>query len=86
MLDRAYVKARAILSENRDLLERIALALLDRETIDRDDLDLLVRGEALPPRPPVVPLGQPMAVPVSKATPARPSGVLGAPPAEPAGA
>ena len=41
---------RAILTDNRELLDRIAQALLERETIDREDLERLVRGEPLPPR------------------------------------
>ncbi len=85
-IDEAYEKARQILMENRDLLERIALTLLDRETIDGADLDLILRGEELPPRPPVAPLGPTVSVPSSKSAPARPAAVLGAPPAEPAGA
>ena len=50
LIDEAYVKALALVNGNRDLLERIALALLERETIDRDDLDLLLRDQPLPPR------------------------------------
>jgi hypothetical protein len=30
----------------------ITLALLERETIDKEDLDILLRGEKLPPLPP----------------------------------
>ncbi len=87
LLDEAYEKARQILTDNRDLLERIAMTLLDRETIDREDLDLIVRGESLPPRAPVAPL--PPAPPVpssSKVTAPVRQGVLGTPPPEPAGA
>ncbi len=86
-LDEAFDKARKILLDNRALLDRIALTLLDRETIDRDDLDLLVRGEPLPPRPPVVPPPPAPVVPAkAAAAPHRATPVLGAPPAEPAGA
>ncbi len=87
LLDEAYAKAAVLLNEHRDLLERIAQALLDRETIDREDLDLLVKNEALPPReaPPAPPA--PAAPPVAP-TAAAPAAIptLGAPPAEPAGA
>jgi len=87
LIDEAYAKARRILEDNRDLLERITQALLDRETIDREDLDLLVRGQPLPPpRAPYVPANQP----VSGQTPGKPdparAPILGIPPAEPAGA
>jgi cell division protease FtsH len=87
LVDEAYARATQILSEHRDLLDRIALALLDRETIDREDLDRLVRNLPLPPRnmsPDPAPAANP---PASKPgpTPAR-APILGAPPAEPAGA
>jgi cell division protease FtsH len=49
ILDEAHQRARTVLESERDLLERIALALLDRETIGRTDLEILVRGEELPP-------------------------------------
>jgi cell division protease FtsH len=48
LLDEAYQAAMTTLEENRDLLERIAVALLERETLDRDEIDLLARGEPLP--------------------------------------
>jgi cell division protease FtsH len=87
LVDEAYARATQIISENRDLLDRIALALLDRETIDREDLDRLAKGLPLAPRnlsPDPAPAANP---PASKPgpTPAR-APILGAPPAEPAGA
>ncbi len=50
-LDEAFDKARKILTDNRDLLDRIALTLLERETVDREDLDLLLRGRAVAAAP-----------------------------------
>src|SRR5678815_2811802 len=50
LIDEAYARAMAIISENRELLDRIADALLERETIDREDLDRLVKNQPLPPR------------------------------------
>jgi len=47
-LDEAYRRAAATLSENRDLLERIADALLERETLDRDEIAALEQGRPLP--------------------------------------
>jgi cell division protease FtsH len=44
-----YLEAREILSTHRDKLEAIAEALLERETLETSDLDLLVSGQALPP-------------------------------------
>ncbi len=49
ILDEAHDKARAIISEHEDLLESIAQALLDRETLDATEIDHLNRGEPLPP-------------------------------------
>ena len=44
-----YLEAREILSTHGDKLEAIAEALLERETLETSDLDLLVSGQALPP-------------------------------------
>ncbi|HEY7503522.1 MAG TPA: ATP-dependent zinc metalloprotease FtsH [Gemmatimonadales bacterium] len=87
LVDEAYARATQILSGNRELLDRIALALLDRETIDREDLDRLVKGLPLAPRNLPPDPAPPAAPPASKPgpTPAR-APILGAPPAEPAGA
>jgi cell division protease FtsH len=51
ILDLAYASAARVVAENRDLLEEIANALLERETLDADDIRLLVAGEPLPPLP-----------------------------------
>jgi cell division protease FtsH len=87
LLDTAHEKARKILTEHRTMLEAIALALLERETIDREDVDLLAQGKSLPPQsssaPPAAPATPLASKPesTSQRTP-----ILGAPPAEPAGA
>jgi len=88
LLDEAVEQARGILTDHRDLLERITQALLERETIDREDLDLLVRNEPLPPRSAApAPPAQPASPPAPKAgVAAARSPILGTPPAEPAGA
>ncbi len=87
LIDEAYARAMQIISENRELLDRIAVALLDRETIDREDLDRLVKNLPLPPRnlspDPAAAANPPAAKP--GVTPSR-APILGAPPAEPAGA
>ncbi len=49
ILDEAHDCARKVLDENQDLLERIAVALLERETLDREEIDLLSEGRELPP-------------------------------------
>jgi len=43
-----YVEAKDLLAENRELLDSIATALLERETLDGRDLEVLRRGEELP--------------------------------------
>jgi cell division protease FtsH len=86
-IDEAYEKARKILTDDRMLLDQIALALLERETLDRSDIDLLLAGKSLPPArmsPPSVPPVAPLA-PKSDPAPQR-TPILGAPPAEPMGA
>jgi cell division protease FtsH len=88
LVDEAYARATQILAENRELLDRIADALLERETIDREDLDRLVKNLPLPPRnnlPPDTPAPQASAPTKPGAAPAR-APLLGTPPAEPAGA
>jgi cell division protease FtsH len=88
LLDEAYERARTLLEAHRELLDRIALTLLERETIDGEDLKLIVAGQPLPPRPLAPPPAAPMPTPPAKpgAAPVRPTPILGAPPAEPAGA
>ena len=89
LIDEAYARAMGIISENRELLDRIADALLERETIDRDDLDRLLKNQPLPPRATLPPLDSP---PQQASTPTKPGAsparapLLGTPPAEPAGA
>jgi cell division protease FtsH len=86
LLDEAHARARTILTDNRPLLDRIAATLLERETIDREDMEKLVNDLPLPPR--TLPTGEPAApAPVPpKPTANPPRGILGIPPAEPQGA
>ena len=56
MLNELYEDARRLLLENRDTLDQIADALLERETLDGADLARIIAGEPLPPMPlPIVP-------------------------------
>ena len=59
-LNGLYAEAKVMLDENRDILDRIALALLSRETLDRHELELLRLGEELPVL--VSPLAEPRPV------------------------
>ncbi|MEK0430586.1 MAG: hypothetical protein RL139_390 [Gemmatimonadota bacterium] len=68
----AYGRAVTTLTEHRVLLDAIAAALLERETLSREDIALLEKGEPLPPRqePPMPPAPAPVA-PVLAPTEAR---------------
>ena len=48
-LDEAHQRAREILEGERELLDALAQALLERETLDRDQVELLAQGKVLPP-------------------------------------
>jgi cell division protease FtsH len=50
LCDEAYQSAVNILSSNRDKLERIALALLEREVIDANEIQMIIDGKELPVR------------------------------------
>ncbi len=49
MVSAGYNTAKQILSENRDTLTRIALALIEREVLDAVEIKMLVEGTSLPP-------------------------------------
>ncbi|MDH5591015.1 MAG: ATP-dependent zinc metalloprotease FtsH, partial [Gemmatimonadota bacterium] len=49
IVDDAHQRARTVLEEHKDLLESIAQALLDRETLDRVEIEMLEAGTPLPP-------------------------------------
>jgi len=55
IVTRSYDAARNVLETNKETLERIALALLDREVLDAVDLKLLMEGKPLPEKVQVVP-------------------------------
>ena len=47
----AYGRAKQVLTERRDVLDRIAEALLERETLGQEELKLLLEDRELPPLP-----------------------------------
>lgn len=49
LIDEAFQKATQILIEKRNILDNIANTLLERETLEKDEFDKLVRGEVLSP-------------------------------------
>jgi cell division protease FtsH len=52
LVNNGYTTAKQILSDNRDTLESIARALIEREVLDANEIKLLVEGKQLPPMPP----------------------------------
>jgi cell division protease FtsH len=49
LIDEAYQAAHGILEANQDTMHRIAAALLERETLDSEELRLLIENKELPP-------------------------------------
>ncbi|HHY15064.1 MAG TPA: ATP-dependent metallopeptidase FtsH/Yme1/Tma family protein [Firmicutes bacterium] len=48
LVEESYDQAMAILDEHRDKLEAVANALLERETLEREEFETLMAGEELP--------------------------------------
>ena len=53
MVSAGYEKAKTVLTENRDTLEKIAKALIEREVLDASEIKMLVDGQELPPLKPL---------------------------------
>jgi len=49
LIDEAYQSAHSILEAHQDAMHRMAAALLERETIDAEEVRLLIEGTELPP-------------------------------------
>ena len=49
LIDEQYARATQIITEHRDKLDAVAIALLERETLDADEFSLLMDGQELPP-------------------------------------
>ena len=47
--DEAATRAEAVLAENRQILDKLANALLEQETLEEKDLESLLKGSTLPP-------------------------------------
>src|SRR5436309_1951000 len=88
ILGDAYERAKAVLLERRAALDRLAAALLERETLDREEVGMVVAGKPLPPvpPPPAAPAAPSAEGTAREKTPAARGPVLGSPPPEPAGA
>ncbi|MFQ5550564.1 MAG: cell division protein FtsH, partial [Gemmatimonadales bacterium] len=86
ILDEAYERAELILNEKIEVLHAVAAALLERETIDRREVELLKEGKKLPPKVPAV-VAEDDGKPKLSSPSSQPGrGILGTPGAEPAGA
>jgi cell division protease FtsH len=48
-VDEGYRSAYEILEQNADIMHRMATALLERETLDKAEIDLIIAGKELPP-------------------------------------
>jgi cell division protease FtsH len=73
ILDEAHDRARDVLEQHKELLESIAQALLERETLDRVQIETLERGDPLPPMAePTPPTGATEAAARPAAAPAKP--------------
>jgi cell division protease FtsH len=51
IVNEGYENAKNILSTNKETLARIALALLEREVLDANEVKLLMEGKPLPEKP-----------------------------------
>jgi cell division protease FtsH len=63
IVNSGYEKAKHLLNGNRETLERIAQALLEREVIDANEVKLLMENKPLPDKPRTPPIPPPQAVP-----------------------
>ena len=54
IVDSQLAKARQLIAEQRGILDTLATELLDKETLDADEVAAIIEGRPLLPRPPVV--------------------------------
>jgi cell division protease FtsH len=84
IVESQYQVARRVIRENRDKLDRLALALLERETLDAEEIDAALDARELPRREKVV-------IPTwsekqkAKTEKKRPASIFGAPKPAPSG-
>ena len=84
VIDEAYRRAKAVLTENLPLLHMVASQLLERETLTGEEVAALARGEVLAPRGPSEPPPLPPAPAKPVAEPRRAPPLLGGPEVAPA--
>jgi cell division protease FtsH len=49
LVNKGYTTAKQLITDNRDMLERIARALIEREVLDANEIKMLVENQQLPP-------------------------------------
>lgn len=85
-VNEAYERARKLLTDHRKELDLLAKALVDYETLSKEEVEKVIQGQSLPDRL-IVPRG-PMTVPASAKAPSPGDAVPGSespsPPAPPA--
>ncbi len=86
IIERAHEQALRLLRENMEKLHLLANTLLERETIDGDQMNRLLHGEKLGPLPPPEPTDSPptAAAPVTQADEGDTGPAYGAPSPRPA--
>ncbi|PYP67107.1 MAG: cell division protein FtsH [Gemmatimonadetes bacterium] len=85
VIEEAYSRAKKTLEDNLDLLHMVAGALLERETLTREDIAILSKGGVLPPRVSgAAPGGSPSPSPTPALEPRRTPPFLGGPEPSPA--
>ena len=85
VIEEAYSRAKKTLEDNLDLLHMVAGALLERETLTREDITILAKGGVLPPRVSgAAPGGLPQPGPTPALEPRRTPPFLGGPEPSPA--
>ncbi len=68
----AYESAKSIQNTHRDILERIAQGLLEREVLDANEVRLLIEGKPLPEKPRTPPTVPPQGAPAADPKVVRP--------------
>ncbi|MGH9480626.1 MAG: ATP-dependent zinc metalloprotease FtsH [Terriglobales bacterium] len=74
-----YEQARQVLTEHGDMLHKLALALLDRESLDAEEIRTILEGKALPPMEAGTGHGEPSTQEILRPEPGRAPGLAPAP-------
>lgn len=80
-VNEAYERARKLLTDHRKELDLLAKALVDYETLNKEEVEKVIKGQSLPDRL-TVPRG-PMSVPASAKAPSPGETIPGAEPPSP---